>query len=166
MQKNTCCFLGHRTIEISDTLKIYLYNIIEKLIVENNVDTFYFGNNSQFNDLCYDIICQLKTTYSYIKRVYVRSHFPEINDTYKDYLLERYEESYYFSEKHNIGKVAYIKRNYEMINKSDFCVFYLNNQYFLTKSKSGTKLAYEYARKNKKTVINIFDALNMPLYHL
>lgn len=40
MCKNSCCFFGHRTINETEELKLKLYDIIEKLIVDENVDTF------------------------------------------------------------------------------------------------------------------------------
>lgn len=43
MQENTCCFFGHRTIHETEELKSKLYEILEKLIVEENVDTFLSG---------------------------------------------------------------------------------------------------------------------------
>ncbi len=56
-----------------------------------------------------------------------------------------------------------------MINKSDFCVVYYIQEYkppirknskrdlFGYQPKSGTHLAYEYARKKDKIVINLID---------
>ena len=40
MCENTCCFIGHRTINETEELKSKLIEIIEKLIVDENVDTF------------------------------------------------------------------------------------------------------------------------------
>ena len=52
--ENTCCFFGHRTINETEELKSKLIEIIEKLIVDEKVDTFLFGSRSDFDDLCYD----------------------------------------------------------------------------------------------------------------
>ncbi len=40
---HTCCFFGHRTINETEELKTQLYETIERLIVDENVDTFLFG---------------------------------------------------------------------------------------------------------------------------
>ena len=40
MKENTCCFLGHRVIHETEELKEQLYVTIERLIVEERVDTF------------------------------------------------------------------------------------------------------------------------------
>ena len=58
--KSTCCFFGHRTINETEELKLKLIEIIEKLIVENSVDTFLFGSKSRFNSLCLDTVTKIK----------------------------------------------------------------------------------------------------------
>lgn len=154
MEENTCCFFGHRKIEITTELRKKLYDIIENLIIKESVNTFLFGSKSQFNDLCYNIVCDLKEKFPYIKRIYVRAEFPYINDDYKSYLLQSYEETYFPKAVINAGKLVYVKRNYEMINKSKFCIVYFNKNY--PQPKSGTKLAYNYAISKQKIIINVF----------
>ena len=39
MKEKTCCFFGHRTINETDELRERLREIIEKLIVENSVES-------------------------------------------------------------------------------------------------------------------------------
>ena len=158
MTENICCFLGHRTILMSDEIYEKTYNHIKYLIVSEKVDTFLFGSKSQFNDLCYQIVSTLTTDYPYIKRVYVRAQFPYISPEYKEYLLQNYEETYYPIKLLNAGKASYVERNVEMIDKSKFCVFYFDSRYIPpSEKKSGTKIAYEYALKKQKAIINIFD---------
>lgn len=60
MNNKICCFLGHRKIENSDELEQTLYKISEHLITKENVHTFLFGSKSQFDDLCYKVITELK----------------------------------------------------------------------------------------------------------
>ena len=126
MKFTTCCFFGHRTINETEELKKKITMIIESLILENRVDTFLFGSKSQFNSLCLETVTQLKEKYPHIKRIYVRAEYPYINDTYKNYLLESYEDTYYPEKILNSGKAVYIKRNFEMINNSQFCIAYYN----------------------------------------
>lgn len=114
----TCCFLGHREICETEDLKEQLFRGIEQLVVEKNVDTFLFGSKSQFNQLCYDLITKLKETYPYIQRIYVRAEFPTITDSYRKYLLERYEDTYYPQDIVGAGKAVYVKRNKIMIEKN------------------------------------------------
>ena len=91
----TCCFLGHRNIDETADLKLQLYTVIEKMIIDENVDTFLFGSKSQFNSLCYELVTQIKEKYPHIKRIYVRAEYPYINDEYKNYIYINGEDSYY-----------------------------------------------------------------------
>ncbi len=152
MSKKTCCFFGHRTINETEELKERLCGIIEKLIAEESVDTFLFGSKSRFNDLCYEIVTKIKEKYPYIKRVYVRAEYPFINDDYKEYLLKNYEHAYYPEKLLGATKSVCVKRNYEMIDNSHFCVVYYEESNLPAERKSGTKVALEYALKHNKTI--------------
>ena len=95
MLKNTCCFIGHRKINVTDELKEKLRVVIKRLIVDENIDSFLFGSKSQFDDLCWDIVTEIKKKYSHIKRIFVRAEYPYIDESYKAYLLESYEDTYF-----------------------------------------------------------------------
>ncbi len=153
MKTNACCFFGHRAINETEELKSKLYEIIEKLIVDENVDTFFFGSKSRFNSLCYEIVTNIKEKYPHIKRVYVRAEFHMISDHYKAYLLESYEDTYYPDKVIGAGRAAYVKRNCEMINNSRFCIVYYDEQNIPAARKSGTKIALDYAIKQGKQII-------------
>lgn len=155
MELHTCCFFGHRKINETEELKLKLIEIIEKLIVDENVDTFLFGSKSRFNSLCQETVTELKEKYPHIKRVYVRAEYPDINEQYTNYLLESYEDTYYPEHIRNSGKAAYVERNYEMINKSQYCIVYYDEQNAPTTRKSGTKIALNYAVIKGKQIINI-----------
>lgn len=165
---NCCCFFGHRKINSTIEMVENLENIIEILIVQKNVDTFLFGSKSEFDNLCYDAVSKLKEKYPHIKRIYVRSAYEYIDDFYKRNLLDNYEETYYPLKVHGAGKASYVVRNQEMINKSNFCIVYYDENYQPPKRKnskwdladyqpkSGTKLAYDYAVRKKRKIINLF----------
>ena len=168
MKNYTTCFFGHRKIDETEELKNNLRGIIENLIVNEKVDTFFFGSKSQFDDLCHKIVTELKEKYPHIKRIYVRSAFQHIPDWYEDSLLQHYEDTYFPEHMENAGRASYVERNQEMINKSDFCIVYYDENYAPPKRKnsrrdltdyqprSGTKIAYDYAVKKKKIIINCF----------
>ena len=152
MCKNTCCFFGHIKINETEELKSKLIEIIEKLIVENSVDTFLFGSKSRFNDLCYEIVSKIKEKYPHIKRIYVRAEYPDIDETYKNYLSESFEETYYPEKIIGAGKASYVERNYEMIDNSHYCIVYYDEPNAPTTRKSGTKIAHDYAVKQGKQI--------------
>ncbi len=96
MKRNTCCFFGHRTINETEKLKAKLIEIIEKLIVKKQVDTFLFGSKSRFNSLCLEVITEIKEKYPHIKRIYVRAEYPYISEHYKNYLLVTVQDNFSF----------------------------------------------------------------------
>ena len=159
MEKNTCCFFGHRTINETEELKTNLIEIIKRLIIEKQVDTFLFGSKSRFNSLCLEIVTKIKENYPHIKRIYVRAEYPNISDDYKKYLLESYEGTYFPEKIKNSGRASYLERNYEMIDNSQFCIVYYDEQYAPTTRKSGTKIALDYTIKKCKKIIRVLWCL-------
>ena len=153
MNSNTCSFFGHRTISETEELKTKLVEIIEKLIVDEKVDTFLFGSKSQFNSLCLELVTKIKEKYPHIKRIYVRAEYPYISEHYKNYLLESYEDTYYPEHIRSSGRAAYVERNYEMIDNSQYCIVYYDELHVPTIRKSGIKIALDYAIKKQKRII-------------
>ena len=75
-------------------------------------------------------------------------------------ILGHYDETYFSSYAINAGKYSYIRRNEEMIDKSDYCIFYYNPEYIKKRNvptNSGTEIAYNYAKSLKKEIINIYE---------
>ena len=145
MGNNVCCFIGHRKINETKEVRNQLLEIIENLITDEKIDTFLFGSKSRFNELCYETVTRLKEKYPYIKRIFVRAEYPYIGDDYKEYILESYEDTYFPKNVIGTGRLSYVKRNIEMINKSGFCVFYFDKGMLPTDRRSGTEVAFNYA---------------------
>ena len=170
-----CSFFGHRDTPQTDELKQKVRETVERLIVEEDVDTFLFGSRSKFDELCHMVVTELKEKYPNIKRVYVRSQYPFIDKNYRDYLLESYDDTIIPDRVENAGKASYVERNQEMINASNFCIFYYNPDYLPPKRKhsksdiseyqpkSGTQLAWDYAyqrrlAKSGITITNLYGS--------
>lgn len=160
----TCCFFGHRRTEETKQLRESLFEIITNLILNHNVSVFLFGSKSKFNDLCHSVVSELKQKYTFIKRIYVRAEYPYISDEYESYLLQNYEETYFPEKLLNSHRAVYIERNFEMIDKSQFCIVYYDPTYTpspkkltmsIPKTKSGTATAYEYAKKRGVHIVNV-----------
>ncbi len=163
----TCCFFGHRKIDATEELVIRLKSVIEDLIINKNINTFLFGSKSEFNSLCREVVTELREKYPHIKRIYVRAEYPEISDSYKKYLLEDCEDTYYPERIINAGRAVYVERNYEMIDNSAWCVIYYDKSYAPPRRKgsksdlsayqpnSGTKRAYDYAEKKGLHIVNM-----------
>ncbi len=153
--EKVCCFIGHREIKETDELKRELKCVVEDLIVNRGIDTFLFGSKSRFDSLCLETVTSLKEVYPFIKRIYVRAEYQHTDESYTAYLLKSYDETYYPEKLLGAGKSVYVERNFEMIDKAKICVFYYNPEIELIGRKSGTEIAYNYADKKEKTIINI-----------
>jgi len=168
-EKRTCCVFGHRKVERKDELKQKLAEVFEMLINDKNVDTFFVGSKSEFDELCREILVVEKEKFPNIKRIYVRAEYPDISSDYEKYLLENCEETYYPERLRNAGKAVYVERNCYMIDNSDFCVVYCMEGYlpsgrknnrrdlFDYKPQSGTCIAYKYAVHKKRIIINLVE---------
>ena len=148
-----CCFFGHRAINETDELRTKITEAVERLITDENVDTFLFGSKSQFDSFCLEIVTEIKEKHPHVKRIYVRAEFPYINDDYLNYLLKFYDDTYYPEKLLSAGRAVYVERNYEMINNSKYCIVYYDEQNAPTTRKSGTKIALDYAIKKGREVI-------------
>ena len=181
-----CCFIGHRKIEKNDELKNKLKCVIEDLIVNKNVTTFLFGSKSEFDSLCHSIVCDLKEKYPNIKRVSYtcgsescilereRERWEKIHSNFfrQKINLLCFDEEVEHKTKYYAGKAGYIERNNAMIDDSNYCIFYYDDNYLPPERKhskrcvltyqpnSGTKLAFDYAMKTNKIVINVKDCVN------
>ncbi|MBR3884983.1 MAG: DUF1273 family protein [Clostridia bacterium] len=175
----SCCFIGHRKIIETKELKQRLKNTLENLIKEKQVRTFIFGSRSEFDFLCHTIVSNLMNIYPTIKRVVytckselaVLKHDKEeleqmFSNAFKqDITLCEYEKEIEHKTKFTSGKASYIERNKAMIDASDYCIFYYDENYkpqkrkhskndvFEYQPKSGTSLAYNYAKQKKKNIL-------------
>ncbi len=176
-----CSFFGHRNIEATDELNRKVKEVVEDLIVNHNVCNFLFGSRSNFDALCHSVVTDLKEKYKHINRiVYTCKNETcilekEIQMWEKIYSnlqnepvrLIGFDLEIEHKTKYSSGKAGYVERNYAMIDDSDFCVFYYDEQYipkirqkykkslFCYHPKSGTALAYNYAKQKKKAIINL-----------
>ena len=141
-----------------------------------------FGSRSGFNSLCHFVVSNLKIHYPDIERVvYTCKNESVIKSQDKNkleklisygfkekiYLCE-YEKEIEYKTKYAAGRAGYIERNFAMIDESDFCVFYYDENYKPPKRKnknsnvfeyqpnSGTAVAFKYAKRKNKKIINVF----------
>ncbi len=178
----TCSFFGHRKIEITEDIKQKVKEIILDLIINHSVSNFLFGSRSDFDHLCYIIVSEIKEKFSNIKRIAytcksescILENEKQKCEKFYSYIEKRkvcllgFDEEFEHKTKYTSGKASYVERNYAMIDNSHFCIFYYDENYappkrkkskrdlFEYQPKSGTKLAYEYAKRKNKTIFNIY----------
>lgn len=157
----TCSFFGHRDTEQTEELKEKVKETVERLIVEEGVDTFLFGSRSKFDELCHIVVTELQKTYPNIRRIaYLCKHetgclvgagasltrqIEEITGR-KERVLE-YEEIKKSGRVNSAGRACYVLRNQWMIDESNFAIFHIDLDD--SKNKSGTQKAFEYAKQKK-----------------
>ena len=161
-------FIGHRKLQADGSFRARLKELVLSLVDDRGADVFLFGSKSEFDDLCLEVVSEIKKERPDIKRIYVRAEYPYIDKDYEDYLLGIYDATYIPENVIEAGKAAYVERNRHMIDKADICVFCYDKNYkpplacgargraVCDLPKSGTKVAYEYAVKRKKEIVNVF----------
>lgn len=180
LEHKVCCFVGHRNAILTDFQYDKLKSVIEYLIVNHNVKAFLFGSRSNFDTLCHNVVTDIKTKYPFIvRKSYTCRSETCILESEREYWEEVYgrlgkkvsllavEEEVEHKTKYTSNKASYVERNQAMINDSDYCIFYYDDNYKpkMRKSsnrgvgyyqpKSGTKIAYDYAKQKRKVVINL-----------
>ena len=137
-----CTFFGHR--DCPNNIKDYLERIIVELITENNVDTFYIGNQGNLDAMARVVLNRLKTAHPNIKIYTVLAYLRDADkclDYGKTILPEGFE---------NVPlRFAIDFRNRWMVKQSDYVVSYV------TRDFGGAHKFYQLAQKQNKTVINI-----------
>ena len=88
----TCCFIGHRKIKHKKELASRLRDSICYLL-EQGVATFLFGDHSEFNTLCYEVVSELREVYPKIRRIHYRTDYPDADAYTMQFLLDGYEYS-------------------------------------------------------------------------
>lgn len=185
MLEKTCCFIGHRDAPETEELQEKIREAVERLITEENVIYFLFGSRSSFDSLCHDIVSELQKKYPKIQRIAYtcrhecatlkedKANKERIWSSILKYPvhIRDYDAEYEHKTKYCSGRASYVERNQSMINDSDFCIFYFNENHLpprrkLTRShlsdyqpKSGTFLAYKFAVQKKKEIINLYDCV-------
>lgn len=139
---NACTFIGHQDCDRS--IVPTLYAEIEKLILCENVSTFYVGNNGHFDYYVYQALCELEKSYD-MEIIVVLAYLNYKHDAYYSCSKTMFPS---VLEKTPL-RFAISKRNLYMISNSKFLICYLNQTFTNT---------YSYVKKalrQKLTIINI-----------
>lgn len=152
----TVAIIGHHKIAITTDLVERVTKVIKNLIESEGADTFLFGSRSDFDDLCYDIITELRYKYTYLKRIYVRSEYRNLDYEEMKHMLARYEDTFFSDKVDEAGRPSYVVRNEVLVLMCDVLIVYCSPDCFRTRAGSGTKTAIKYAQKKNKRIINVF----------
>lgn len=112
-----CTFFGHRDcpFQIESTLKREIINLIENF----SVDTFYVGNNGNFDKIVYKTLLSLKHSYKiYVIFAYLPTSRVIVQDSIYPEGLEKVPPRF-----------AIPWRNKWMVNNSDYVIAFLRHDF-------------------------------------
>ena len=110
---SACTFFGHR--EPTGMTERKIICAITKVIVEENADLFYVGNNGHFDSIVVSSLKKLESDFSHIKGYIVLSSLPSESEKYNNTLFPEGLEKV-------PKKFCIDKRNMWMIDHSDIVI--------------------------------------------
>ena len=140
-----CTFFGHSII--TEDIYSILLSEIEKLVINENVDMFYIGNQGAFDSLSKKAVCELMKKYTNINYNIVLAYRPSNseNNSVSDFSHTILPEKVALSS----PRYSIVIRNRWMAERADFIISYIIRDF------GGAAKAIEFAEKNNKQIINI-----------
>lgn len=143
---------GHRSI--SDMYKKYLTEQIEYLICECGVDTFYVGNQGNYDNMVLNVLRKIKIKYSNIQYFVVLAYMPGVKNVKKKDVID-YQETIYPEGLEKVPvRFAIPWRNKWMVHQSEYVIACVRG------FSGGAAQFVKYAVNQKKTVINLIDLMS------
>lgn len=139
---SACTFFGHRDCYSLDA-KVLQDAIVE--LIERGVDTFYVGNQGQFDGLVLRCLKDLRKTYPHISFAVVLAYLPTEKQEHDPYF-----DCSIYPEGQECGpaKFAIERRNRWMIAQAEFCLCYIDHTW------GG---AYKFAKQAKREDLKIVN---------
>lgn len=134
-----CSLFGNG--DAPENIKPIVYDAIVELIENHNIDTFFIGNNGNFDKITKAILTQLTKLYPHIKFTVCLAYIPKDKDA--DFSNTIYPEGLESVPK----RFAIIRRNQWMIEQSQYVIIYMRY------TCSNTAKIAEIAEKKRKNVI-------------
>lgn len=139
-----CTFFGHR--DCPETIKPRLREVLVDLIINQEVGTFYVGNQGRFDGIVRGVLRELEKEYPEIHYAVVLAYLPGKKNKYDDYSDTMLPEG--IEAVHPRYAVEW--RNRWMLQRTDFVVTYIAHSW------GGAAKFAEKAKREGKTVINLF----------
>lgn len=140
-------------MQVTEEIKNRVKELIVKL-VSDGFKSFYFGGFGKFDDLCWEIVTDIKASTPEITRTFCLTDVRHMRLNKRPKYLRDfdYEHFVYLDLEYDYWYKRIYYRNCEMINLSDFVIFYT-----FANKESGAYKAYKYALRIKKAHINLAD---------
>ena len=147
MENKMCCCFGHR--EVYKDISARLQEIIEDLIINKGVKTFYTGGMGQFDGKFSTAVRAMKRSHPDIELVLVCPYLTQELNRDKEWYEHNYDSILIPSELDGIHYKSAIKaRNRWMVDNSDYIVSYVYREF------GGAYDAVKYAKKQGKEIYN------------
>ncbi|MFI3228761.1 MAG: hypothetical protein R3Y23_01170 [Bacillota bacterium] len=143
-------FFGHRDVALTLELSISIDSTILDLVQNKGVSIFYFGGFGDFDDYCFNSVTKLKQDFPYLQRIYCVEDIRLLRESKRPQYLSNkgFDDYIHLPLKYDYWYTRIYYRNCEMVDASDFIVYFIRNI-----ENSGAYKCYKYAKKVKKSII-------------
>ncbi len=151
----TVAFFGHRYLDNMAKVESRLDDRIRRLITEKEYVEFLVGRNGDFDQCASSSLRRAAKKYGNANNAlvlvlpYETSEYRENKEAFHEYYTD-VEISSAASKAH--PKAALSVRNREMVERADMVICYVE------RASGGAYQAVEYAKKQGKAVVNLYDA--------
>ena len=140
-----CTFFGHS--DCPETIRPNLQAVLIDLIVNQNIEMFYVGNQGQFDAIVRNVLRVLKMDYPSINYAVVLAYMPGKKSEYEDHSDTMLPEGIEMVH----PRYAISWRNSWMLKQSDYVVTYI------IRTWGGAAQYAAKAKRLKKNVINLHN---------
>ena len=154
----TVAFFGHREIDNSFKIEERLEEEIYRLLQEHEYVDFLVGRDGDFDQFASSAVLRIRKQYRddnsslVLVLPYARAEYLNNEESYHDYYSD-VEISYAASKAH--PKAAIQIRNREMVDRADLILCCIERE------KGGAWQTVQYAIKQEKDIINLYDESNI-----
>ena len=141
-------FCGHSNYLFGNVVKEELKNILINETRKNPTCKFYLGGYGDFDGLCLRTLREIKKDFPDLELIFIT---PYLDKSYSKLELAKYyyDDVIFPPIENTPRKFAISKRNEWMVDEADLVIA------FVTYSWGGAAKTLEYAKRKKKTIINI-----------
>ena len=141
-------FCGHSDFLFSDEEKEKLKQILINEITKNPTCKFYLGGYGNFDGLCLRTLKELKNDFPEIELIFITPYLDK-NYSKLEFAKYHYDDVIFPPLESVPRKFAILKRNEWMVEETDLVIAYVMYSW------GGAVKTLEYAKRKKKTIINL-----------
>ena len=141
-------FCGHSNCLFNDDIKEQLKTIIRNEIIKNPTCKFYLGGYGDFDGLCLRTLKDLKADFPEVELIFITPYLDK-NYSKLEFAKYHYDDVIFPPLESVPRKFAILKRNERMVEEADLVIAYVKYSW------GGAAKTLEYAKRKKKTIINL-----------